>query len=160
MGRAITLLYRWQDLTIWLGVLVASWMVLLAYGSIFCVCGLVSPKYGVFIAIGLGVWEFLMAMLSLVDPTFPLTYLSISHWGIEIINCAALLAYPDMIWMIQVSEFYGFGADIALQVFWSPPSAVKGSPLGSLVVSLFVLTLYTVFALFIGQAMFKRRELG
>jgi hypothetical protein len=44
-------------------------------------------------------------------------------------------------------------------VFWSPPSAVKGSALGSLVVSLFVLTLYTVFALFIGQAMFKRREL-
>jgi len=151
--------YRWQDLPIWLGVLVASWMVLLAYGSIFCVCGLVSPKYGVFIAIGLGVWEFLMAMVSLADPTFPLTYLSISHWGIEIINCAALLAYPDFIWMIQVAEFHGFGADIALQAFWSPPSAVQGSALASMVVSLFVLTLYTVFALFIGQAMFKRREL-
>tara|TARA_B100001123_G_C15223815_1_gene992371 strand:+ start:135 stop:950 length:816 start_codon:yes stop_codon:yes gene_type:complete len=153
-------LFRFNDMSAWLGVLLASWLVMLAYGTIFCTLGVMSPKFGIWIAIILGVWEFAMAMISLGAPNFPLTWLSISHWGIEIINCTSVLAYPDMSFLINIAGEINFASEIALSGFYSPPSVVQGSPFISLLISIFVLLSFTIFALFIGQSSLKRKELN
>ena len=153
-------LFRFNDMSAWLGVLLASWLVMLAYGTIFCTLGVMSPKFGIWIAIILGVWEFAMAMISLGAPNFPLTWLSISHWGIEIINCTSVLAYPDMSFLINIAGEINFASEIALSGFYSPPSVVQGSPFISLLISIFVLVSFTIFALFIGQSSLKRKELN
>ncbi|MDP6742160.1 MAG: ABC transporter permease [Candidatus Thalassarchaeaceae archaeon] len=153
-------LFRFHDMSAWLGVLLASWLVMLAYGTIFCTLGIMSPKFGLWIAIGLGVWEFAMAMMSLAIPTFPLTWLSISHWGIEIINCTSILAYPDQSYMIHMASEISWGSEIALAGFYSPPSVVAGSPFISLLVSILVLLTITIGALFVGQSSLKNKELN
>lgn len=153
-------LFRFHDLSAWLGVLLASWMVMLAYGTVFCTLGVMSPRFGLWIAVGLGVWEFAMAMISLTAPTFPLTWLSISHWGIEIINCTSVLAYPDQSYLISIAGQVNWGSEAALAGFYSPPSVVEGSPFLSLIISVFVLFIITVGALFVGQASLKRKELN
>jgi ABC-type transport system involved in multi-copper enzyme maturation permease subunit len=152
--------FRFHDMSAWLGVLLASWLVMLAYGTIFCTLGVMSPKFGLWLAIGLGVWEFSMAMMSLAAPNFPLTWLSISHWGIEIINCTSVLAYPDQSYMINMASQISWGSEIALAGFYSPPSVVAGSPFISLLISIFVLLTITIGALFVGQSSLKRKELN
>jgi len=152
--------FRFDDMAAWLGILLASWFVMLAYGTIFCTLGVISPKYGLWIAIGLGVWEFAMAMISLGAPNFPLSWLSISHWGIEIVNCTSILAYPDQSWMAAVSETVNWGEDTPITGFYSPPSVIPTSAFGSLLISIFMLLMVTVIGLFIGQASLKRKELN
>ncbi|MBT4059072.1 MAG: ABC transporter permease [Euryarchaeota archaeon] len=154
-------IFRFHDLSAWLGVLLASWLVMLAYGTVFCTLGVISPKYGIWIAIGLGVWEFAMAMISLGAPTFPLTWMSISHWGIEIINCTSSLAYPDQSYLINIAGMNGdWGSEAALSGFYSPPSVVANSPFISLLISVLILIIITVGALFIGQSSLKQKELN
>ena len=153
-------LFRFHDMAAWLGVLLASCLVMLAYGTVFCTLGVMSPKFGLWIAIGLGVWEFAMAMISLTLPQYPLTWMSISHWGIEIINCSSVLAYPDQTYVINVAESIDWGSEVALAGFYSPPSVVAGSPFLSLLVSIFVLATITIGALFVGQSSLKRKELN
>ena len=154
-------IFRFHDLSAWLGVLLASWLMMLAYGTIFCTLGVISPRFGLWIAIGFGVWEFAMAMISLGAPNFPLTWLSVSHWGIEIINCTSVLAYPDQSYLIEIASMNDdWGSEAALAGFYSPPSVVAGSPFASLLISIFVLALFTIFALFIGQSSLKRKELN
>jgi len=154
-------IFRFHDMSAWLGVLLASWLMMLAYGTIFCTLGVVSPRFGLWIAIGFGVWEFAMAMISLGAPNFPLTWLSVSHWGIEIINCTSVLAYPDQSYMIEIASMNNdWGSQAALAGFYSPPSVVAGNSFASLLISIFVLVLFTIFALFIGQSSLKRKELN
>ena len=152
--------FRFHDMSAWLGILLASWLVMLAYGTIFCTLGVMSQKFGLWIAIGLGVWEFAMAMLSLAAPNFPLTWLSISHWGIEIINCTSIFAYPDQSYMIHMAGEISWGSEIALSGFYSPPSVVSGSPFISLLISIFVLLTVTIGSLFVGQSSLKNKELN
>jgi hypothetical protein len=101
-----------------------------------------------------------MAMMSLAIPTFPLTWLSISHWGIEIINCTSILAYPDQSYMINMASEISWGSEIALAGFYSPPSVVAGSPFISLLISILVLLIITIGALFVGQSSLKNKELN
>ncbi len=154
-------IFRFHDMSAWLGILLASWLMMLAYGTIFCTLGVISPRFGLWIAIAFGVWEFAMAMISLGAPNFPLTWLSVSHWGIEIINCTSVLAYPDQSYLIEIAGMNNdWGSEAALVGFYSPPSVIAGNSFASLLISIFVLVVFTVFALFIGQSSLKRKELN
>ena len=153
-------LFRFNDMAIWLGIIFATCLVMAAYGTIFCTLGVISPRFGIWIAIVLGVWEFAMAMLSLGAPTFPLTWLSVSHWGIEIINCSSGIAYPDMNLMIATASQINWGSEVVLTVFYHPPSVVQNNAFVSLLISVAILALFTVGSLFIGQASLKRKELN
>jgi ABC-type transport system involved in multi-copper enzyme maturation permease subunit len=153
-------IFRFGDMGMWLGILIASYLVLLAYGAIFSTFGIISPKFGIFMALGFGVWEFIMAMFSLTVPNLALSRLSVSHWGIQIIDSAATLNWPDYYVMLEQSRAYGFEDQVSLDAFWNPPAVIVNSGMANLVVSMLVLLFISVMAVFIGQAAFKRRELN
>ena len=62
-------LLRVGDLPVWFGIAVATILVLAAYGSLFNTVGLLLPKYGVYLCIVIGVWEFAMGFTTLISPS-------------------------------------------------------------------------------------------
>ena len=63
--------------------------------------------------------------------------------------------------MIEIASMNNdWGSQAALAGFYSPPSVVAGNSFASLLISIFVLVLFTIFALFIGQSSLKRKELN
>ena len=49
---------RLSDYPVWIGIAFSTILVLTAYGSVFNTVGLVLPRYGVYLCILFGVWEF------------------------------------------------------------------------------------------------------
>ncbi|MAS17637.1 MAG: hypothetical protein CMA36_04470, partial [Euryarchaeota archaeon] len=63
-------LIRLSDIPVWIGIGAATTLVLAAYGSMFNAMGLISPKYGVYLCIVFGIWEFMMGSFSIVNPNW------------------------------------------------------------------------------------------
>ena len=152
-------LIRLSDLPVWLGIGIATTLVLAAYGSLFNTMGLISPKYGVYICIVFGIWEFTMGSFSIVNPGWSVASISISHWALQMIDAIVLMAWPDTIQWAAMDQ--AFDIQSGLSYFWQPPVHTMGtqSPGISLLISTVVLLLVTVTCVFVGKSVFNRREI-
>ncbi len=152
-------LIRISDIPVWLGIGFATFLVLTAYGALFNTLGLISPKYGVYVSIVVGVWEFVMGILTILNPNWTLSAISINHWALQIIDSIVLLAWPETLQLQQMAS--AFNLDTGLDIFWKPPAHTLGTsnPIISIMVSVFVLISFTIVMLGIGQSIFKNREI-
>ena len=152
-------LIRLSDFPVWLGIGLATVLVLAAYGALYNTLGLIAPKYGVYFCIILGIWEFIMGMFTMTMPSASVPMLSISHWALQLIDAIVLITWPDTLQYTQIAT--AFGIDSGLPFFWQPPVHTLGtqSPVAALLVSITVLLLITVAMIGIGQASFKNREI-
>jgi len=150
---------RLSDIPVWLGIGFATFLVLAAYGALFNTLGLISPKYGIYISIVFGVWEFIAAIFTFADPNWTISALSINHWALQIIDSVVLLAWPETLQLQQMSS--AFNLNTGLDLFWKPPAHTLGTsnPIISIIISVVVLTLITISMLGLGQSIFKNREI-
>ena len=150
-------IYRFSDLGIWFGVLIATFLTVLAYGAVFITFGIVAGRYGVLVALLFAVWEFFMMFLAMIGTTrdMGIASLSISFWGSEIINSTAWLVWGDFAMMSGQS----LAVDIALWTVWYSPFPTT-SPLVNMVISIVVLIIISGLFVLIGQSSFKKRELN
>ena len=150
-------IFRFSDLGIWFGVLIATFLTVLAYGAVFITFGIVAGRYGILVALLFAVWEFFMMFLAMIGTTrdMGIASMSISFWGAEIINSTAWLVWGDF---AQMTGQY-LALDIALWTVWYSPFPTS-SPLINLVISIVVLLLITGLFVLMGQSSFKKRELN
>ena len=150
-------IYRFSDLGIWFGILIATFLTVLAYGAVFITFGIVAGRYGVLVALLFAVWEFFMMFLAMIGPTrdMGIASLSISFWGSEIINSTAWLVWGDYAMMSGQS----LAVDIALWTVWYSPFPTT-SPLVNMIISIVVLIIISGLFVLIGQSSFKKRELN
>ena len=152
-------LVRLSDYPVWLGVGLATVLVLAAYGAMYNTIGLIAPKYGVYFCIIIGIWEFIMGLFTMVLPSANVPMLSISHWALQLIDSIVLIAWPDTLQYTQIAD--AFGIESGLPFFWQPPVHTLGtqSPVAALLVSCIVLIMITLLMMAIGQSSFKNREI-
>jgi len=150
--------FRFSDLLVWFGIALATILALAAYGAIFNMLGLVSSRYGVYIALTVGVYEFVMAVMTLAGATL-VPVISVSHWTLQLIDSIVLIVWPNTIELVVMSE--AFGMPGILNAFWNPPMHHLGTenPFVSALLSIVVLTLIIALMIFLGQSQFKRREI-
>jgi len=150
---------RFSDIPVWIGIGVATTLVLAAYGSMFNAMGLISPKYGVYLCIVFGIWEFMMGSFSILNPNWTVASVSISHWALQMIDAVVLLAWPDTIQWAEMDR--AFEIDSGLSVFWQPPVHTLGTASAGIALlnSLVVLLLVSVVWIFIAKSVFSRREI-
>ncbi len=151
-------IFRFSDLVVWFMIGLAAMLALLAYATSFAAFGVFSKKYGVYIAIAMGVWEFMMAMVSLTIPTASISMLSVSHWAIQIIDAGVLIGWPDTLQMSVIANGFGWDEELAITAFWNPPVHSTSAPL-SILIGTVVLLGYTMVMILIGQSSFGRQEL-
>ena len=154
-------IYRFSDLGIWFGVLIATFLTVLAYAAIFASFGIIAPRYGVLLALLFAVWEFFMMFLGMFETTrqMGIASLSVSFWGAEIINSTGWLVWGDYALMSGQAQSIGFFAEIALWTVWFDPFPTT-TPLLNLVISIVVLLMIVAMFVLIGQSSFKKRELN
>ena len=154
-------IYRFSDLGIWFGVLIATFLTVLAYAAIFASFGIIAPRFGVLLALLFAVWEFFMMFLAMFETTrqMGIASLSVSFWGAEIINSTGWLVWGDYALMSGQAQSIGFFAEIALWTVWYAPFPTT-APLLNLVLSIVVLFMIVAMFVLIGQSSFKKRELN
>ena len=152
-------LVRLSDMPVWIGIGVATTLVLAAYGSLFNAMGLISPKYGVYLCIVFGIWEFMMGSFSIVNPNWTVASVSISHWALQMIDAVVLLAWPDTIQWAEMDNAFEIGS--GLSVFWQPPVHTMGTASAGIALlnSALVLVVVTAAWVFIAKSVFSRREI-
>tara|TARA_Y100001978_G_scaffold203309_1_gene228157 strand:+ start:928 stop:2640 length:1713 start_codon:yes stop_codon:yes gene_type:complete len=150
---------RFSDMPVWLGIGFATTLVLAAYGSMFNAMGLISPKYGVYLCIVFGIWEFMMGSFSIVNPNWTVASVSISHWALQMIDAMVLMAWPDTIQWAEMDN--AFDIDSGLSVFWQPPVHTLGTASAgvALLNSVLVLLIVSFAWVFIAKSVFSRREI-
>ena len=151
-------IFRLTDIIVWLGIAFATILALAAYGAIFNTLGLISSRYGVYIALIIGVYEFIMAVLTLAGAEL-IPILSVSHWTLQFIDSIVLIVWPNTLEMSIIAE--AFDLPSALAAFWNPPMHHLGteSPFISALLSVVVLLLITAAMVLFGQRQFKHREI-
>lgn len=152
-------LFRVGDLPVWLGIAISTILVLAAYGSLFNTIGLLLPKYGVYLCIVIGVWEFAMGFTTLISPSSSIATLSVSHWGLQLIDSIVMVSWPDTLQFSQMSS--AFGLQTGLEWIWAPPVHTLNSSnayLGILT-STTMLIGVSVSMIGIGSAVFSKREI-
>ena len=124
----------------------------------FNTLGLLSSRYGVYIALVIGVYEFVMAVLTLGGATL-IPVLSVSHWTLQLIDSIVLIVWPNTIEMHLIAT--AFDLPSGIRAFWNPPVHTLGTdnPFISGLISVVVLLLITTMMILFGQAQFKRREI-
>ena len=151
-------IFRLKDVIVWLGIAFATILALAAYGAIFNTLGLLSSRYGVYIALVIGVYEFVMAVLTLGGAEL-IPVLSVSHWTLQLIDSIVLIVWPNTIEMHLIATAFELPSGIT--AFWNPPVHTLGteSPFVSGLISVIVLMLITSLMILFGQRQFKRREI-
>jgi ABC-type transport system involved in multi-copper enzyme maturation permease subunit len=152
-------LIRLGDFPVWLGIAFATILVLAAYGAVFNTLGLISPKYGVYICIIFGVWEFLMGLFTITIPNATIPVLSVSHWGIQMIDAVVLIVWPDTLQYQEMSS--AFNLETGISFFWHPPvhTLQTGNPVVALIVSIVLLLVVTILMIGMSQAVFRNQEI-
>ena len=167
-------LFRWQDVPVWMSIAWAAMLVSLVYGTIFCGFGIVW-KNGVILAIIFAAWELGMAFVTiLTGGDSSIRYMSVIGWGMIIVDAGAAVGWPDNWQLIEIGlwggghgeeNWLGEVAFIPLPGA-EPLSVFSGSPnLGvsnwlAFVISTIVLIFQGIMAWFIGQTIFKGKEVN
>jgi hypothetical protein len=150
---------RLSDYPVWMGIALATILVLTAYGSIFNTVGLVMPKYGVYICILYGIWEFLMGLFTITIPNASITMLSVSHWAIQIIDAVVMISWSDTSLIQQKAD--AFGLETGISFFWHPPvhTLETGNPFVALIISVVIMLSISIGMIAIGQSIFRNKEI-
>lgn len=150
---------RLSDYPVWLGISLSTILVLTAYGSVFNTVGLILPRYGVYLCILFGVWEFLMGLFTITIPSSDITMLSISHWAIQIIDATVMIAWSDTALMQQQAN--AFGLETGISFFWHPPvhTLGTGNPFIALIISVVFILVFSIGMILIGQLIFRNKEI-
>ena len=163
--------FRWSDIGVWMSIAWATMLVSLVYGVIFCSCGIIW-KNGVILALIFAAWELGMAFVTIfTGGDSSIRYMSVIGWGMIIVDAGVTISWPDNWQLIQVG-LWGGGQeenwlgqiDYAALPGAEPLAAFTGSPnLGvsnwlSFVISTVVLLFQGIMAWFIGQSIFKGKE--
>ncbi len=130
-------------------------------------------KYGIILALPIAAWELGMALLSMSVPESSFLRMSVVGWSMSIIDSGAYLVWPDMAMFTEAGSWAGgsnndgsfflFGGNelpgySALE--WAQSDLGLGmGPYATSVVSIVVLLLQAVFFWFIGQLIFKSKEI-
>jgi ABC-type transport system involved in multi-copper enzyme maturation permease subunit len=150
---------RLSDYPVWMGIALSTILVLTAYGSIFNTVGLVLPRYGVYICIIFGVWEFLMGLFTITIPSATVPMLSISHWAIQLIDAVVLIAWSDTALLQQKAD--AFGLETGISFFWHPPvhTLDTGNPYIAALISVSLILVISISMIGIGQLIFRNKEI-
>jgi len=164
--------FRFADLGVWFSILIAALLATLVYGMLFAFLG-VLWKYGIILALPIAAWELGMALLSMSVPESSFLRMSVVGWSMSIIDSGAYLVWPDMAMFTEAGSWAGgsnndgsfflFGGNelpgySALE--WAQSDLGLGmGPYATSVVSIVVLLLQAVFFWFIGQLIFKSKEI-
>jgi len=164
--------FRWSDIGVWMSIAWATMLVSLVYGVIFCSCGIIW-KNGVILALIFAAWELGMVFVTIfTGGTSSIRYMSVIGWGMIIVDAGVTISWPDNWQLIQVGLWGGGQGeenwlgqiDYAALPGAEPLAAFTGSPnLGvsnwlSFVISTVVLLFQGIMAWFIGQSIFKGKE--
>ena len=165
-------LFRWEDIVVWMSIAWAAMLVSLVYGTIFCGFGIVW-KNGVILAILFAAWELGMAFVTILSGgSSSIRYVSVIGWGMIIVDAGVAIAWPDNWYLIEVGLWGGGHGDenwLGEMSYLALPGAEPlsafsgGHNLGvsnwlALVISTLVLTIQGVASWFIGQSVFKGKE--
>lgn len=165
--------FRWSDIGVWMSIAWATMMVTLVYGMIFCTFGILW-KNGVVLSIIFAVWELGMAFVALFSGgDSPIQRFSVIGWGLTIVDSGVAMAWPDNNTLITMGMWGGGHENMD---WWSgygnfeplpgaePLSVFSGNPgLGisnwlSFIISTLILIFQAAVTWFIGQAIFKGKE--
>ncbi len=164
--------FRWSDIGVWMSIAWATMLVSLVYGVIFCSCGIIW-KNGVILALIFAAWELGMVFVTIfTGGDSSIRYMSVIGWGMIIVDAGVTISWPDNWQLIQVGLWGGGQGeenwlgeiDYAALPGAEPLAAFSGSPnLGvsnwlSFVISTVVLLFQGIMAWFIGQSIFKGKE--
>ena len=164
--------FRWSDIGVWMSIAWATMLVSLVYGVIFCSCGIIW-KNGVILALIFAAWELGMAFVTIfTGGDSSIRYMSVIGWGMIIVDAGVTISWPDNWQLIQVGLWGGGQGeenwlgqiDYAALPGAEPLAVFTGSPnLGvsnwlSFVISTVVLLFQGIMAWFIGQSIFKGKE--
>ena len=164
--------FRWSDIGVWMSIAWATMLVSLVYGTIFCGFGIIW-KNGVILAIIFAAWELGMAFVAIfTGGDSAIRYMSVIGWGMIIVDAGVAISWPDNWQLIEIGlwggghgeeNWLGEMAYVALPAA-EPLAAFSGSPnLGvsnwlSFLISTLVLVIQGAMFWFIGQAIFKGKE--
>ena len=164
--------FRWADIGVWMTIAWAAMMVSLVYGTIFCGFGIIW-KNGVILAIIFAAWELGMAFVSIFSGgDSSIRYMSVIGWGMIIVDSGVAICWPDN-WQLIEAGMWGGGHGeenwLGLTDYQPLPGAEPlsafsgGSNLGvsdwiAFVISSGVLLFQGIMAWFIGQSIFKGKE--
>jgi ABC-type transport system involved in multi-copper enzyme maturation permease subunit len=164
--------FRFSDLGVWFSVLIAALLATLVYGMLFSFLG-VLWKYGIILALPIAAWELGMALLSMSVPESTFLRMSIVGWSMSIIDSGALLVWPDMDMFTQAGSWAG-GSNDGNSFFSFETESLPGhgalewaqsdlglgmGPYPTIIVSMMVLIAQAAFFWFIGQLVFKSKEI-
>ena len=167
--------FRVSDLGMWFTICVAAMLVTLVYGAIFSTFGILW-KQGVVLAIILAAWELGMAFVSvLAGGDSAIQKFSVIGWGLMVVDAGAAIVWPDMAMFIEMGNWGGGNNNCSWEMYedGNCGSLVGNEPLSfftsahglgvsnwiaALIASLVLLT-QTVAAWFIGQSLFKGKEM-
>ncbi len=164
--------FRFADLGVWFSILIAALLATLVYGMLFAFLG-VLWKYGIILALPIAAWELGMALLSMSVPESSFLRMSVVGWSMSIIDSGAYLVWPDMAMFTEAGSwaggsnpdgFFFFGGGNELPGYgaleWAQSDLGLGmGPYATTVVSLIVLLFQAIFFWFIGQLIFKSKEI-
>ncbi len=164
--------FRWSDIGVWMSIAWATMLVSLVYGTIFCGFGIIW-KNGVILAIIFAAWELGMAFVAIFSGgDSAIRYMSVIGWGMIIVDAGVAISWPDNWQLIEIGlwggghgeeNWLGEMAYVALPAA-GPLAAFSGSPnLGvsnwlSFLISTLVLVFQGAMFWFIGQSIFKGKE--
>jgi len=162
-------LFRFSDLGIWFGIMLAVLLAVLVYSVIFVTFGLLGRTVGYIAVFFYATFEFFMLLLGTASSGASvqmkaLTSMSVSFWCTEIINSTAWLVWGDrdMLYGMTKLPAWSIGdfnpGEVALWGVWGTPFPTT-NPLANMVISIFILLLIAALGILIGQSMFKKREL-
>ena len=168
-------IFRWGDIGVWMTIAWAAMLVSLVYGTIFCGFGIIW-KNGVILAIIFAAWELGMAFVSILGGgDSSIRYFSVIGWGMIIVDSGVAICWPDNWQFIQsgmwgggqISEGWDLGGEAVnyeplpgaepLQAF-SGSSGLGVTGWIAFVISTLVLLFQGIMSWFIGQAIFKGKE--
>ena len=164
--------FRWADLGVWMSIAWSAMMVSLVYGTIFCGFGIIW-KNGVILAILFSAWELGMVFVTILGGAdSSIRYFSVVGWGIIIVDAGTAICWPDNWQLIEVGlwgggqgeqnwlgeyEYAALPGAEPLSAF-SSSSGLGVSEWLAFVISTVVLLFQGIMSWFIGQAIFKGKE--
>jgi len=166
--------FRFSDLGIWFTICIAAMLVTLVYGALFSTFGILW-KQGVVLAIIFAAWELGMAFVSiLAGGDSAILKFSVIGWGLMIVDAGAALTWPDLAMFIEMGEWgggnnncqWGTDGDDCGSLIGSGPLRFfsSGHGLGvsdwmAVLIASLVLMIQAAAAWFIGQSLFKGKEM-
>ncbi|MDC0557173.1 ABC transporter permease subunit [Candidatus Poseidoniaceae archaeon] len=166
-------IFRWKDIGVWMTIAWAAMLVSLVYGTIFCGFGIIW-KNGVILAILFAAWELGMAFVALLGGgDSSIRYFSVIGWGMIIVDSGVAVCWPDN-W--QLIEMGLWGGGEVVEDNWLGETEYAALPgaqplrtfsgnggLGvsnwiAFVISSLVLVFQGALSWFIGQSIFKGKE--